>query len=153
MGLLSEVQRLLRARVPLALAPGAVVTYFPNLTNPLALATDAAANAYGNNVQALAAGGNVAGVWVVAIYGCIFSRATMDYSICVSADPAGAPPVTILGEVPFQSETTVVGDTHEIVPFYKPVFIPAGTLVCLAASNGQAAADTCAAWAICVLNL
>lgn len=153
MGLLSEVQRILRSRVPSALPAATVMTYYPNLTNPAALTADAAANVYGANVQVLAAGGNVAGVWVVGIYGCIFSRATMDYSIAVSADPAAAPPVTILGELPFQTQTTVVGDHHEVQFFYKPVFIPAGTLVCLAVSNGQAAADTCAAWAICVLNL
>ena len=153
MGLKNSVDRILQSRIPDKLPASVVQTYYPNLTNPLALTTDAAANAYGNNAAALLGAANLTGLWVVGIYGCAFSRATMDYSICVSADPAGAPPVTILGELPFQTETTVVADGHEVQYFYKPIYIPAGNIVCLAVSNGQANADTCAAWAICVLGM
>jgi hypothetical protein len=149
--MLDLVQRILGSRVPTALPVGYVTINYPNNNNPAAL-TSGAANVYGNNVQALAAVGNVNGVWVVGIYGCIFNGGTLDYSICVSADPAGAPPVTVLGEVPFQTETTAVADHHEFVPFYKPVFVPAGTLICLASADGGGA-GTCAAWAVCVLNL
>jgi hypothetical protein len=152
-GLLQDVQRILRSRVPTALPAGAVVTYFPNMAAPTALATNAAANTYGNNVEVLAAGGNATGVWVFAIYGCIFSRAAMDYMICVATNAAGAQPNPILGEAVFQTETTAVADHHEVVEFYKPVFVPAGVHICLAAANGQAAADTCAAWALCALGL
>jgi hypothetical protein len=149
--MLAEIQRIIKSRVPSALPVGQGPICYPNLNNPAALVSGAA-NVYGNNVQVLAAGGNLTGVWVVGIYGCIFNTATLDYSICVSADAAGAPPVTVLGEVPFQTQTTVVGDHHEFIPFYKPVFIPANTLICLASADGGGA-GTCAAYAVCVLNL
>jgi hypothetical protein len=152
-GLLQDVQRMVRSRVPTDLPAAAVMTYFPNMAAPAALATGGVANTYGVNVEILAAGGNANGVWVVGIYGCIFSRATMDYVICVATNVAGALPNPILGEAPFQTQTTVVADHHEYVEFYKPVYVPPGVHICLAASNGQAAADTCAAWAICALGL
>ena len=152
-GVMSQVRAILESRAPGNLPPAAVTTYFPNLDNPLPLACAAGANAYGNNATALLGVGNLTGLWVVGIYGCIFSRATMDYHICVNGDPTGVPPVTILAEAPFWAQTTTVADNHQYVPFYRPVYIPAGNIVCLAASNGQAAADTCAAWAICVVNM
>jgi len=119
----------------------------------LALTCAAGANAYGNNATALLGANNTRGLWVVGIYACIFNRANMDYHICVNGDPTGAAPVTILGEAAFWTKTTAVADTHQYIPLYRPVYIPALTIVCLAASNGQAAADTCSAWAVCVVNM
>ena len=151
--MLKEITRLLNWGIPTKLPATGVLTFYPNLNNPVAIVTDGAANVYGVNATALLANANPRGLWVVGIYATAFNAAAVDYSICVSSDPTGVAPVTILGEVPFQTQTTVVADHHEYIPFYRPIWIPAATIVCLAGSSGNAAGDTCAAWAVCVLNM
>jgi len=154
MGSLKQiVDFLVNIGVPNKLPATGVLTFYPNLTNPVAIVTDGAANTYGVNATALLAAGNRTGLWVVGVMATAFNAAAVDYSICVSADPTAVAPVTILGEVPFQSETTVVADHHEYMPFFRPVYIPALTIVCLAGSSGNAVGDTCAAWAVCVVNM
>ena len=146
------LDRYLNSRVPYKLPVTGVLTFFPNLNNPVAIAAGGP-NAYGNNATALLGAANLTGLWVVGIYATGMDAAAVDYSVCVNADPTGAPPVTILGEVPFQSQTTVVADHKEYIPFYRPVYIPALTIVCLAASTGNAAGDAVTAWAVCVVNM
>lgn len=153
MSLRSEVERLLESRAPESIPPATSTTFFPNLGNPVAVTCDGVANTYGNNSTVLLAAGNTTGLWVVGIYATAFSAANVDYHVCISADPTGVAPVTVLGEVPFWSETTVVADSHPYMPLYKPVYIPAATILCLAASSGNAAGDTVNCWAICVLRM
>ena len=142
MGILFDTLRILQSRVPLNIPASAVTRFYPNLNNPVLVTSDAAANTYGLNATALLANGNATGLWVVGIYATAFSAANIDYSICVSADATGVAPVTILAEVPWWTETTVVADAHPYLPFYKPVYIPAATILCLSASSGNAVADT-----------
>ena len=153
MGLYNDVLRILQSRVPLNLPTTAVTTFFPNLANPVLVTSSAVANTYGNNSTALLAAGNTLGLWVVGIYATAFSAANIDYHIQVNADPTGAAPVTVLGSVPFWTETTVVADQHQYMEFYKPVYFPPGNIICVAASSGNAVADTVTCWVICIQNM
>lgn len=151
--MLKELTRLLNSRVPHKLPIAGVLTYFPNLNNPVQATCGGAGNAYGNNATALLAAGNATGVWVVGIHVNAFSNNNIDYHICVNADPTGALPITVLGELPFWSQTTVVADHSEYVPFYRPVYFPPATIICVAASSGGAAADTVTVWVVGVVNM
>jgi len=153
MGLKDVIDRIVNSQVPEQIPASAVVTFYPNLANPVAIVTDGAANTYGVNSTALLAAGNLNGLWVIGIYATAFSNNTIDYSICVSADATAVAPVTILAETPFWAETTVVADQHSYQQFYRPVYIPPLTILCLAGSSGAAAGDTCTAWAVCVINM
>ena len=141
----SEITRALKGTSPKE-ATGVVTTsYVPNLAGPQAI-TGGALDTYGDLVQLLA-DTNPSDCWVEALVLVEPDQAANDYYVCLSREAAGSPPAAIEAEVPVLSKTTVVGDSHYVVPIKPPCYFPAGTGIRAAVAEGTGA-KAISVWAI-----
>ena len=103
--------------------------------------------AYGNLAELLADIDNTSDCWVEALVLVNPDQAANDYYVCLSREAAAAPPAAIEAEVPVLSKTTIVADSHYVVPIKPPCYFPKGTGIRAAVAEGTGA-KAISAWAI-----
>ena len=142
----SDITRALKGTSPREASLGVTTGYVPNLAVPVPL-TGGALDTYGNLAELLADIDNTSDCWVEALVLVNPDQAANDYYVCLSREAAGAPPAAIEAEVPVLSKTTIVTDSHYVVPIKPPCYFPSGTGIRAAVAEGTGA-KAISAWAI-----
>jgi len=121
-------------------------SFVPNLAAAKECTAGGVANTYGDLVLLLA-DTNPSDCWVEALVLVEPDTAAKNYYVCLSREVAGAPPAKIEAEVPVLSKTTIVADTHYVVPIKPPCYFPKGTGIRAAVAE-SAGAKKISVWAI-----
>lgn len=142
----SDITRALKDISPREGVGVVTTSYVPNLAGAKLL-EGGALDTYGDLAELLTDGGNTSDCWVEALILSEPTQAANDYYICLSREAAASPPTKIEAEVPVLVKTTIVADTHYVVPIKPPCYFPKGTGIRAAVAEGSGAKDI-KCWAI-----